>query len=97
MRFNCPVPNVGGSDDDNDDEKDDDEKDDDDPASQSRVSAAFETMRGDAGKNSTVSCSDSHSVPVSGKSCLRIQEDDRCALRDAVVVVDDDDVAETPQ
>ena len=93
MRFNCPVPNVGGS---GDDEKDDDEKDDD-PASQSRVSAAFETMRGDAGKNSTVSCSDSHSVPVSGKSCLRIQEDDRCALRDAVVDDDDDDVAETPQ
>ena len=90
MRFNCPVPNVGGS---GDDAKDDD--DDDDPASQSRVSAAFETMRGDAGKNSTVSCSDSHSVPVSGKSCLRIQEDDRCALRDAVVV--DDDVAETLQ
>ena len=89
MRFNCPVPNVGGSGDDDDDEKDDD------PASQSRVSAAFETMRGDAGKNSTVSCSDSHSVPVSGKSCLRIQEDDRCALRDAVVV--DDDVAETLQ
>ena len=92
MRFNCPVPNVGGSDDDNDEKEDDD-----DPASQSRVSAAFETMRGDAGKNSTVSCSDSHSVPVSGKSCLRIQEDDRCALRDAVVDDDDDDVAETPQ
>ena len=82
---------MGGSDDDNDEKEDDD-----DPASQSRVSAAFETMRGDAGKNSTVSCSDSHSVPVSGKSCLRIQEDDRCALRDAVVD-DDDDVAETLQ